>query len=77
MFRSAGDNAAHRFTSANVEQVRADEERLDLSLVVAWLRTEPSVIVWLSVLHRVASTEQVVHHARCGVCHQHPMIGFR
>ncbi|KAF0298706.1 Dystrophin, isoform E [Amphibalanus amphitrite] len=42
-----------------------------------WLRAEPQSVVWLPVLHRVAGAETARHQARCNVCKEYPIVGFR
>ncbi|GFN77848.1 dystrophin, partial [Plakobranchus ocellatus] len=42
-----------------------------------WLRLEPQSLVWLPVLHRLAAAETAKHQAKCNVCKDFPIIGFR
>lgn len=44
---------------------------------LSWLQQEPQSIVWLPVLHRLVAAENAKHQARCSVCKQFPIIGFR
>ena len=34
-------------------------------------------MVWLPVMHRFAAAETARHHAKCGVCKEFPVTGFR
>ncbi|KAJ8281712.1 hypothetical protein COCON_G00042310 [Conger conger] len=38
---------------------------------------EPQSVVWLPVLHRVTAAESTKHQAKCSVCKQCPIKGFR
>lgn len=42
-----------------------------------WMRLEPQSMVWLPVLHRVAAAETAKHQAKCNICKECPIIGFR
>ncbi|EFO24688.2 utrophin [Loa loa] len=42
-----------------------------------WLKKEPQSIVWLPVMHRLASAEFAKHQAKCNVCKMFPIIGLR
>uniref|UniRef100_A0A915Q5I9 RNA helicase n=1 Tax=Setaria digitata TaxID=48799 RepID=A0A915Q5I9_9BILA len=42
-----------------------------------WLKKEPQSIVWLPVVHRLASAEFAKHQAKCNVCKMFPIIGLR
>lgn len=42
-----------------------------------WLQLEPQSIVWLPVLHRLSAAETAKHQAKCNICKQYPIIGFR
>uniref|UniRef100_A0A5K4F2Q4 Calponin-homology (CH) domain-containing protein n=3 Tax=Schistosoma TaxID=6181 RepID=A0A5K4F2Q4_SCHMA len=44
---------------------------------LTWLRLNPQMLTWLPLLHRLALSEQVIHHIRCTVCHNQPLIGLR
>ncbi|XP_061440406.1 dystrophin-like isoform X1 [Rhineura floridana] len=41
------------------------------------MRLEPQSMVWLPVLHRVAAAETAKHQAKCNICKECPIIGFR
>ena len=43
----------------------------------AWLEAEPQSLVWLPVLHRLASAETATHGVRCRICKTYPIVGFR
>ncbi|KAG7309491.1 hypothetical protein JYU34_005462 [Plutella xylostella] len=42
-----------------------------------WLQREPQSMVWLPVLHRLAAAETAKHQAKCNICKEYPIIGFR
>ncbi|KAK3536174.1 hypothetical protein QTP70_032727, partial [Hemibagrus guttatus] len=42
-----------------------------------WVSLEPQSMVWLPVLHRVTMAESTKHQARCYICKQCPIKGFR
>ncbi|KAJ8270600.1 hypothetical protein GJAV_G00116950 [Gymnothorax javanicus] len=44
---------------------------------VDWMRLEPQSMVWLPVLHRVAAAETAKHQAKCTICKECPIVGFR
>ena len=44
---------------------------------VQWLQEEPQSLVWLPVLHRLASAEAATHHVKCRICKVEPIVGFR
>uniref|UniRef100_A0A671RQT8 Utrophin n=1 Tax=Sinocyclocheilus anshuiensis TaxID=1608454 RepID=A0A671RQT8_9TELE len=44
---------------------------------IDWMRLEPQSMVWLPVLHRVAAAETAKHQAKCNICKEFPIVGFR
>ena len=44
---------------------------------LGWLQHEPQSMVWLPVLHRLAASENAKHQAKCNICKEYPIIGFR
>ncbi|KAL0868161.1 hypothetical protein ABMA27_007712 [Loxostege sticticalis] len=42
-----------------------------------WLQKEPQSMVWLPVLHRLAAAEAARHQAKCNICKEYPIVGFR
>jgi len=42
-----------------------------------WVLREPVCVVWLPTLHRLATAETVKHEAKCSVCKEFPIVGFR
>ncbi|CAF0758599.1 unnamed protein product, partial [Didymodactylos carnosus] len=42
-----------------------------------WVKLEPQSLVWLPVMHRLAASENAKHEARCNICKEYPLIGFR
>ncbi|XP_059498056.1 dystrophin-related protein 2-like [Stegostoma tigrinum] len=41
------------------------------------MRLEPQSMVWLPVRHRVAAAETAKHQAKCNICKEYPIVGFR
>ncbi|XP_048577310.1 dystrophin isoform X2 [Nematostella vectensis] len=80
--RQLGEIAA--FGGSNIEpSVRScfekarEKERIDPTQFVYWLSAEPQSIVWLPTLHRLAASEAVKHKAKCSICKEYPIVGFR
>ncbi|RVE55234.1 hypothetical protein evm_000132 [Chilo suppressalis] len=44
---------------------------------LAWLQREPQSMVWLPVLTRLAAAEPARHQAKCNICKDYPIVGFR
>ena len=42
-----------------------------------WVQLEPQSLVWLPVMHRLAAAETVKHQAKCNICKEFPIVGFR
>ncbi|XP_013147320.1 PREDICTED: dystrophin, isoform D isoform X3 [Papilio polytes] len=42
-----------------------------------WLQKEPQSMVWLPVLQRLAAAEPARHQAKCNICKDYPIVGFR
>ena len=60
--------------SVGVKEPRAF---LDCDMFVKWLEEEPQSLVWLPVLHRLASAETATHDVKCRICRVDPIVGFR
>ncbi|XP_031437852.1 utrophin isoform X1 [Clupea harengus] len=80
--RQLGEVAA--FGGSNIEpSVRScfqhvtNKVALEPRQFVDWMRLEPQSMVWLPVLHRVAAAETAKHQAKCNICKECPIIGFR
>nr|CAB3264818.1 dystrophin-like [Phallusia mammillata] len=58
-------------------QLVGTKPELDAAQFIDWLKLEPQSLVWLPVLHRLAAAENVSHPARCSVCRECPIFGFR
>lgn len=54
-----------------------NKPELEASVFLDWMRLEPQSMVWLPVLHRVAAAETAKHQAKCNICKECPIIGFR
>lgn len=50
---------------------------IQVSHFLEWLKLEPQSLVWLPVLHRLAAAETAKHQAKCNICKEYPIVGFR
>ncbi|KAM6953516.1 dystrophin-related protein 2 isoform 2-T2 [Aplochiton taeniatus] len=80
--RQLGEVAA--FGGSNVEpsvrscfRMAPGKPAIEVSHFLEWTSLEPQSMVWLPVLHRVAAAESAKHQAKCYVCKQCPIKGFR
>ncbi|KAB1253033.1 Dystrophin [Camelus dromedarius] len=58
-------------------EVANNKPEIEAALFLDWMRLEPQSMVWLPVLHRVAAAETAKHQAKCNICKECPIIGFR
>ncbi|KAJ8266515.1 hypothetical protein GJAV_G00131330 [Gymnothorax javanicus] len=80
--RQLGEVAA--FGGSNVEpsvsscfRMAPGKLAIEESHFLEWTSLEPQSLVWLPVLQRVAAAESAKHQAKCSVCKQCPIKGFR
>ncbi|KAK1803494.1 hypothetical protein P4O66_020924 [Electrophorus voltai] len=80
--RQLGEVAA--FGGSNIEpsvrscfQHVSNKVELSPGQFIDWMRLEPQSMVWLPVLHRVAAAETAKHQAKCNICKECPIVGFR
>ncbi|CAB3368934.1 Hypothetical predicted protein [Cloeon dipterum] len=81
--RQLGEVAA--FGGSNIEpSVRScfekagkDKQAIEAVHFLNWLQQEPQSLVWLPVLHRMAAAETAKHQAKCNICKEYPIVGFR
>lgn len=87
--RQLGEVAA--FGGSNIEPsvrscfelagVNANGELLETSIeaqhFLSWLQHEPQSLVWLPVMHRLLAGENARHQAKCNICKEYPIVGFR
>uniref|UniRef100_A0A8C1LZI5 Dystrophin related protein 2 n=1 Tax=Cyprinus carpio TaxID=7962 RepID=A0A8C1LZI5_CYPCA len=80
--RQLGEVAA--FGGSNVEpsvrscfRMAPGKSAIEVSHFLEWMGLEPQSVVWLPVLHRVTVAETAKHQARCYICKQCPIKGFR
>ncbi|XP_061642672.1 dystrophin-related protein 2 isoform X2 [Phyllopteryx taeniolatus] len=80
--RQLGEVAA--FGGSNVEpsvhscfRMASGKPAIELSHFLEWMSLEPQSMVWLPVLHRVTAAESTNHQAKCYICKQFPIKGFR
>ncbi|XP_053684970.1 dystrophin, isoforms A/C/F/G/H isoform X6 [Sabethes cyaneus] len=53
------------------------ETSIEAQHFLNWLQHEPQSLVWLPVLHRLVAAETAKHQAKCNICKEYPIIGFR
>ncbi|XP_063994816.1 dystrophin, isoforms A/C/F/G/H-like isoform X9 [Diachasmimorpha longicaudata] len=81
--RQLGEVAA--FGGSNIEpSVRScfekagkDKNEIEAVHFLSWLQQEPQSMVWLPVLHRLSAAESAKHQAKCNICKEYPIVGFR
>ncbi|XP_041352153.1 dystrophin-like isoform X2 [Gigantopelta aegis] len=80
--RHLGEVAA--FGGSNIEpSVRSCFEtangrpEIQVTHFLDWVQMEPQSLVWLPVMHRLAAAETVKHQAKCNICKEFPIVGFR
>ncbi|KAF4085492.1 hypothetical protein AMELA_G00095790 [Ameiurus melas] len=80
--RQLGEVAA--FGGSNVEpsvhscfRMAPGKPSIEVTHFLEWVSLEPQSMVWLPVLHRVTMAESAKHQARCYICKQCPIKGFR
>ncbi|XP_067628370.1 dystrobrevin beta isoform X2 [Eurosta solidaginis] len=61
------------------EEIFSAENKVTVNDFMATLMSEPgpSCLVWLPLLHRLATVETIVHPTICSVCHKENFTGFR
>lgn len=61
------------------EQIFSADNKVTVNDFMATLMSEPgpSCLVWLPLLHRLATVETIVHPTICSVCHKENFTGFR
>ncbi|NXO47068.1 UTRO protein, partial [Aramus guarauna] len=80
--RQLGEVAA--FGGSNIEpsvrscfQQNHNKPEITVKQFIDWMHLEPQSMVWLPVLHRVAAAETAKHQAKCNICKECPIVGFR
>lgn len=80
--RQLGEVAA--FGGSNIEpsvrscfELAGQDTTIEATHFLSWLQQEPQSMVWLPVLHRLSAAETAKHQAKCNICKQYPIIGFR
>lgn len=58
-------------------QGEVQEITIEAQHFLGWLQHEPQSLVWLPVLHRLAAAEAAKHQAKCNICKEYPIVGFR
>ena len=51
--------------------------QIDAAQFIDWTKAEPQSLVWMPVLHRLAAAETAKHEAKCNICKEYPIVGFR
>ncbi|XP_041908814.1 utrophin-like [Corvus kubaryi] len=80
--RQLGEVAA--FGGSNIEpsvrscfQQNHNKPEITVKQFIDWMRLEPQSMVWLPALHCVAAAETAKHQAKCNICKECPIVGFR
>nr|XP_016854217.1 PREDICTED: utrophin isoform X4 [Anolis carolinensis] len=80
--RQLGEVAA--FGGSNIEpsvrscfQQNNNKPEIGVKQFIDWMHLEPQSMVWMPVLHRVAAAETAKHQAKCNICKECPIVGFR
>ncbi|KAI4468401.1 e3 ubiquitin-protein ligase kcmf1 [Holotrichia oblita] len=47
------------------------------SMFIAWLETNPQLLLWLPTVHRLKKSETTVHSSKCSVCKANPIVGLK
>ncbi|XP_070495965.1 dystrophin, isoforms A/C/F/G/H-like isoform X7 [Chironomus tepperi] len=53
------------------------ETSIEAQHFLGWLQHEPQSLVWLPVMHRLSAAESAKHQAKCNICKEYPIVGFR
>lgn len=59
------------------EKAGKDKDLIEAPHFLNWMKQEPQSMVWLPVLHRFIAAESARHQAKCNICKQSPILGFR
>lgn len=61
------------------DEIFSPDNKVTVNDFMATLMSEPgpSCLVWLPLLHRLATVETIVHPTVCSVCHRENFTGFR
>ena len=62
---------------ASCFQLFLNQPEIDGSHFMDWIKLEPQPLVWISVMHRIISAENVIHPAICAICKECPITGLR
>ncbi|XP_073844772.1 dystrobrevin isoform X3 [Musca autumnalis] len=73
------ESPTFHYTDGLEEQIFPSENKITVNDFMAILMSEPgpSCLVWLPLLHRLATVETIVHPTICSVCHKENFTGFR
>ena len=72
-----GSNIEPSVRSCLQKSTTKPQNQVNLAEFMDWLSEEPQSLVWLPVLHRLASAETATHDVRCKICRIDPIVGFR
>eukprot|EP00095_Tigriopus_kingsejongensis_P011403 snap_masked-scaffold68_size422247-processed-gene-3.15 protein:Tk11403 transcript:snap_masked-scaffold68_size422247-processed-gene-3.15-mRNA-1 annotation:"isoforms a c f g h-like" len=59
------------------EKAGKNKDMIEALHFLNWMKQEPQSMVWLPVLHRFVAAESAKHQAKCNICKQSPIQGFR
>ena len=65
------------YTCLYVCMQAGDKGEVQATDFLNWLKMEPQSMVWLPVMHRLASAETAKHQSKCNICKACPIVGFR
>lgn len=73
------ESPTFRYTEGLENELFPIENKITVNDFISTLITEPgpACLVWLPLIHRLASVESVVHPTVCSACHQENFTGFR
>jgi len=72
-----GSNIEPSVRSCLQKSTKKSQSHVNLAQFLDWLSEEPQSLVWIPVLHRLASAETATHEVQCKICRVDPIVGFR
>ena len=71
------DNCVFRWLKRKFLFQGNGQSHINVNVFLEWMKLEPQSLVWLPVMHRLAAAETAKHQAKCNICKQCPIVGFR
>ncbi|XP_040580779.1 dystrophin isoform X3 [Lepeophtheirus salmonis] len=72
-----GSNVEPSVRSCFEKANKGNNQLIEAFHYLNWMKQEPQSMVWLPVLHRFIAAESAKHQAKCNICKQSPILGFR